>query len=76
MKLFFKKDDGCKTNADALIGREGRVSEDINPVSGKGRVAIDGDDWKAVSADGAPIAKGTIVEVVGRDSVIITVKTK
>lgn len=76
MKVFYKKEEGCKTNGDALIGREGRVSEDIDPVSGKGRVAIDGDDWKAVSADGTPIARGSIVEVVGRDSVIITVKIK
>ena len=76
IKLFYKEDDGCKTNGDALIGREGRVSEGIDPASGKGRVAIDGDDWKAVSADGNPIPKGSTVEVVSRDSVIITVKTK
>jgi len=75
-KLFYNKDKGCKTNGDALIGREGRVSEDIDPASGKGRVAIDGDDWKAVSVDNSPIAKGTIVEVVSRESVIITVKIK
>lgn len=76
MKLFYKKDEVCKTNGDALIGREGRVSEEIDPVSGKGRVAIDGDDWKAVSCDGSVIAKGTMVEVISRDSVIITVKIK
>lgn len=76
MKLFYKKSDECKTNGDALIGREGRVSETIDPASGKGRVAIDGDDWKAVSVDGAVIEKGTVVEVTGRDSVIITVKIK
>jgi len=76
MKLFYKKDEVCKTNGDALIGREGRVSEEIDPISGKGRVAIDGDDWKAVSCDGSVIAKGSMVEVISRDSVIITVKIK
>lgn len=74
LKLFYKKDEEVsKTNADALIGREGRVSQTIDAESGKGRVAIDGDDWKAVSSDGSTIEKGTKVKVIGRDSVIITV---
>ena len=41
---------------------------------GSGRVAIDGDDWKAVSADGMAIGKGEKVKVVGRESIIITVE--
>ena len=60
------------SNADALIGREGRVSEDITE-GGHGRVAIDGDDWKAVSKHGQAIASGTKVRVVGRESIILTV---
>lgn len=66
----------CKerpSNADALMGRIGRVSEAIDG-NGYGRVAIDGDDWKAVSADGGPIALGQNVRVVGRESIIITVE--
>lgn len=73
MKTFYKKDTTA-TNADALIGREGRVSEAIDPETGKGRVAIDGDDWKAVSEDGTPIEKGIKVAVISRDGVIVTVK--
>lgn len=73
IRLFGKKDH-TPTNTDALIGRNGRVSETIDPETGKGRVAIDGDDWKAVSEDGSAIEKGTKVEVVSRESVIITVK--
>lgn len=61
------------SNADAIIGRIGYVSEQI-PVNGYGRVAIDGDDWKAVSQDGTSFDKGEKVEVVGRESIIITVK--
>jgi len=75
VKLFFKKDEEYKTNGNALIGRHGRVSETIDPATGKGRVAIDGDDWKAVSADGTVIEKGAQVEVISIESVIITVKT-
>lgn len=61
------------SNADALIGRVGRVSQAIE-ADGFGRVAIDGDDWKAQSADGTAIEKGVNVKVVGRDSIIITVE--
>ncbi|MBR1882537.1 MAG: NfeD family protein [Muribaculaceae bacterium] len=60
------------SNADALIGQQGRVSESIE-AGGFGRVAIDGDDWKAVSADGNAIAEGTRVRVTHRESIIITV---
>lgn len=75
MKTFFKESKTRETNGAALIGKHGRVSTAIDPSAGKGRVAIDGDDWKAVSADGNPIAEGTEVEVISIDSVIITVKT-
>lgn len=73
LKYFHRSDPGRKSNADALIGRRGRVSETIK-ADGHGRVAIDGDDWKAVSADSSEIAKGENVRVVGRESIIITVE--
>lgn len=62
-----------KSNADALIGRKGRVSEAI-PNDGYGRVAIDGDDWKAQSSAGNAIPVGATVTVVDRESLIITVQ--
>lgn len=61
------------SNADALMGRIGRVSEAIEQ-GGYGRVAIDGDDWKAVSVDGQYVPQGQNVRVVGRESIIITVE--
>lgn len=76
IKFFFKPENEVVTNADAIIGRDARVSEKIDPASGSGRVAIDGDDWKAVSEDGSLIEVGTIVEIVSRDSIVLTVKTK
>ena len=60
------------SNAEAMIGQTGRVSEPIE-ANGYGRVAIDGDDWKARSADGSAIAKDTRVRVVRMDSIIVTV---
>lgn len=74
LKFFFKENGGERTNAGALIGKRGKVSADIDPRTGSGRVAIDGDDWKAVSVDGGFISKGNFVEVVSIDSIILTVK--
>ncbi len=61
------------SNADAIIGRVGRVSETI--VAGRfGRVAIDGDDWKAqASTTHVDIPAGALVKVTGRESIIIDV---
>jgi membrane protein implicated in regulation of membrane protease activity len=73
LRYLHRNDPDRVSNADALIGREGRVSEAIAE-GGTGRVAIDGDDWKAVSADGMAIKKGDKVKVVGRESIIITVE--
>ena len=56
-----------------MIGREGRVTEDIE-AGGYGRVAVDGDDWKALSADGNAISKGTRVRITKMDSIIATVE--
>ena len=61
------------SNAEAMIGQTGRVSESIE-AGGYGRVAIDGDDWKAKSADGCAIDKDVRVRVVKMDSIILTVE--
>ncbi len=61
------------SNADAIIGKRGRVTEAIE-VNGYGRVAVGGDDWKAQSIDGEAIEKGTLVTVTNRESIIITVE--
>ena len=71
IRFLEKKSKDVKTNADALIGRKGIVSERIDATQHTGRVAIDGDDWKAVSE---VIEKGAQVEIVKLDSIIVTVK--
>lgn len=74
IRLLDRKTKDVKTNADALIGRIGVVSETIDADQNQGRVAVDGDDWKAISVDGSVIQKGQKVEIVSRDSIILTVK--
>lgn len=63
-----------KTNADAIIGRRVKVSETIDVAAQTGRVSVDGDSWKAVSVDGSTIEQGTEVEIVSRNSIVLTVK--
>jgi membrane protein implicated in regulation of membrane protease activity len=74
MRFLDKKSKDVKTNAEAIIGRKGIVSERIDASQHTGRVAIDGDDWKAVSEDGSVIDKGADVEIIKLDSIIVTVK--
>lgn len=73
IKKLHKPNRERLSNADAMIGQEGRVSEPIE-AGGYGRVAIDGDDWKAQSADGTAIDKNVRVRVVKMESIIVTVE--
>lgn len=73
LKKLHKPNRERPSNAEAMIGQEGRVSETIE-AGGYGRVAIDGDDWKALSVDSSAIKKGTRVRVVKMDSIIATVE--
>ena len=72
LRWLHKNDPNRASNADALIGRTGRVTEAIKAGS-NGYVQIDGDLWKAVSNVDIPV--GTSVRVIGRESTIITVET-
>ena len=73
IKKLHKPNRERLSNAEAMIGQQGRVSETI-VAGGYGRVAIDGDDWKARSADGNAIDKDVRVRVVKMDSIILTVE--
>jgi membrane protein implicated in regulation of membrane protease activity len=73
-RYLHKGEDNRVSNADALLGRQGRVVETVK-ADGFGRVQIDGDIWKAVTNEGADIPEGANVRVVGRESTIITVET-
>lgn len=74
VRLLKKSHQTRQSNVDALMGREGVVSQTIEP--GRfGRVAIDGDDWKACAVSRLDtLEAGTAVRVVGRESLIITVE--
>lgn len=75
LRWFHHNDPDRVSNADALIGREGKVREAI-PEGDYGRVAIDGDVWRAKSQDGASVAEGETVVVIARESTLLTVERK
>ena len=73
LRYLHKNDPNKPSNADALIGRTGRVREAIKS-GGSGYVQIDGDMWKAVSSGSGDIPAGTSVRVIKRESTVITVE--
>ena len=71
-KYLHKNEDVRVSNADALLGRQGRVVETVK-AGGYGRVQIDGDVWKAVTRGQEDIPEGETVKVTGRESTIIEI---
>lgn len=62
---------GVPSRTEALVGKRGRVTEEINPTLGTGRVIVAGEDWKASSDHVIPA--GTDVIVRGADSIVLHV---
>ncbi|MBQ6205112.1 MAG: NfeD family protein [Prevotella sp.] len=73
LRYLHRNDEARPSNADALIGRKGKVIEAIE-ADGFGRVAIDGDVWKAVSVGGVAIPRGAQVRVKSMESITVTVE--
>ena len=57
------------TNADAVIGEQAVVTEEICNIENKGLVKVRGQVWSARSADDAVIAPGEIVSVISIEGV-------
>jgi membrane protein implicated in regulation of membrane protease activity len=62
---------GVPSRTAPLIGRQGLVTETINPTLGTGRVTVAGEDWAARSA--SAVAAGVEVRVVGADGIVLEV---
>jgi membrane protein implicated in regulation of membrane protease activity len=71
--IFIKKlhGPGVPGRTEALLGRDGIVTQDIDPISGSGRVNVGGQDWAARSP--AAVPSGTLVKVVGADGIVLEV---
>lgn len=73
LKYLHKAKDERKSNAEALIGKEGVVVEAV-PAQGFGYVAVDGDQWRAHSLRQEALEKGARVRIVRMESIIVTVE--
>lgn len=49
--------------SDRVLNKKAIVLTEINPAQGAGMVRVDAEEWRAVSADGHAIDKGTIVQI-------------
>ena len=72
-KYGYRKSN-VQTNKDALMGKRGIVTQEIDSAKNTGRVQIDGDDWKAITNQTDIIPVGTPVKVVAIDSIILIVE--
>ncbi|PYP52639.1 MAG: NfeD family protein [Gemmatimonadetes bacterium] len=64
LRVLHRAGRDIRTNVDALAGKVGIVSARIDPTTGKGRVLVEGEDWRAASLMDAPLEPGTRVMVV------------
>lgn len=69
------RNEDCRSNMDALIGREGNLFLLDSSNSGTLRVKIDGDSWQVKSNKNEALEEGQRVKVVGYDSIILIVET-
>ena len=74
LKTFKRNRRGRQSGVEALIGRTAVVTERISLSDNTGRVAVDGDDWKAVSADGRDVEKGERVVIEEVESVVLKIR--
>lgn len=70
---YFHRIPGLRTNVEALVGRIGTVTEAIDPGTGRGRVLVEGENWRGVTLDERALPAGTKVSVVQVDGTQLVV---
>ncbi len=72
---YFNK-QRTKTNAEGLIGKEAKVTADIDNFNQKGTVMVDGMEWSARTENDSVIEKGKKVEILEIKGVKLIVREK
>lgn len=78
LMLWFNRShnpSNINTNVFALVGKEGIVTKDINPLESTGQVKVLGELWSATCSEKS-ILKNTTVTVVDVDGVKLKVEAK
>ena len=60
--------------ADRFLVENGIVIEDIDNITGKGRIRVGADEWRAVSENGEIIKENTMVKLIKIDGTKAIVK--
>ena len=68
------KADKVFTNSFSLIGKEGIVLIDINPLEASGQVKVNGEIWSATTKNKSIIPKGSQIKVLKIDGVKLVVE--
>ena len=63
---------GVPSRTEALVGKQGTVTEGVDPHTGQGRAMIEGQDWAVSSVKPLPV--GSVVVVQGSDGIVLNVK--
>jgi len=74
LKYALHRKNDVKTNVDAIIGKIGTVTEEVDNSKNHGRIAVYGDDWRAESEDDEIIKVGEKAKVLKINSTILIVK--
>ena len=64
---FLKNDE--PSNVNTIIGKNGKVTVEINPTEGTGQIKIGGETWSAISENNQKIEKGSNIIVKNIDGV-------
>ncbi|MDD3303573.1 MAG: NfeD family protein [Clostridia bacterium] len=73
VKKLFKNKDNTKMNNDSIIGKNGVVVKDIDPLNSTGQVKVNGELWSAFTEE-KKITSGTTVSVLSIEGVKLKVK--
>ncbi len=74
VEKFAKTKKPVPTNVYSLIGKEGRVTEEIDLINGTGQVKVSGETWSATCKGNATIAKGTMIKILEVNGVKLLVE--
>jgi len=74
LKYALHRKNDVKTNVDALVGKIGTVTVEIDNSKNQGRITVYGDDWRAEAGNEDVIKVGEKVQVLKIDSTILVVK--
>lgn len=72
MKTLYARDGAAAFGAGSLVGREGKVTDRIEPDQ-PGRVKIDGQDWRAAGSAERTLEAGTKVRVSAVNGITLNV---